>query len=218
MARSGLNKTAQELYHSWQICKKVCCGNGVRYEGVPIQKEWETFDGFYKDNYQRYCKAKRKWRNYTRLTKRTKNEVVSELKHRTVRMRRRVKANGYTKKNTFFSSPSDVMKYNINTHKYMFENKLLGTRDIQNILKKRGVIINMEAITQRLRLGQGLFEPSIRYPEFWNGCYRSYAEIADFEGVSYCLLKKRMLKNGATFSQSLEYCKKYKEKMRNITK
>lgn len=210
MGRQGLNKIQQELYSSWELCRKVCRGKGQRYEGVPLQKEWETFDGFYKDNYQRYFRARRKWKNYMRVAARPKDGMTGKLKHRPVRLVRKIKEKGFTKGNTCFSSPSDIMKYHSGKHRYMFENKLLGTRDIKNILKKRGVLIEMESITQRLRLGQSLFEPSVRYPANWKGCYRSYAEVAKMEKISYDLLKKRIFKDGMSFLQALKSCREYK--------
>lgn len=208
MGRFGLNQTQKELYENWQLCrrKSYVCSGGMS-EGVPIQEEWKTFEGFVKDNWIRYLRAKIKWLRYKRVAPRDSN--VGKLKLRATRLTRKVKAYGFTKDNTVFTSPSDAMKYHATTHKYMFEDQMLGTRDIKNILKKRGIEMGMEQITARLRKGFSLFEPSVRYPVKWKGVYRSYSEIALMENVSYDLLKKRIHKHGMTFQQSLDYCRNY---------
>ena len=73
----------------------------------------------------------------------------------------------------------------------MFEGKMLGTRDIQRILKKRGINIGMEAIVHRLKKGFDLFATSERDHIKWKGKFRSFVDIAKMEGIGYGILKHR---------------------------
>lgn len=189
------NKRLIELKNIYQYVRKVCCQTGgQRYEGVPLDKNWQTFDDFVKDNWFRYYRAFIKWRNYKRVAPREGQSGA--LKTNYIRLKRKVKERGYTKDNTVFTSPSDMMKYVEYTHKYMFEDQLLGTRDIKNILRKRGINLTMETIVKRLKAGMDLFAPNSGEHTKWKGKFRSFVEIAEMEGVNYDVLKKRFYEKG----------------------
>lgn len=208
MGRQGLNKYQQELYSSWDYFRKCCIRKQCsKYEGVPYDNKWETFEGFVKENWFRYFRAKVKWKNYTRVAPR-KGEYETPLIHRNIRLKRKVKELGFTKDNTVFTSPSDQMKYFESTHKYMFEGQLLGTRDIKNILKKRGINLGMEQVVMRLKKGMDLFEPSIDCKIKWKGKYRSYVEIADMEKISLSSLKKLNVENN-NIRKSVDQCREW---------
>lgn len=208
MARSGLNKTERELYQMWSFIRKVCFGKGVLFEGVPCVKEWETFDGFKKANYFRYLRAKVKWKGYKRVSGQRNAATPEPLKLNNVTLKRKVKELGYSLENTVFTSLSDRCKYIDANHKYMFEGQLLGTRDIKNILKKRGIIISMEQITKRLNNGMDLFAPGERFKIKWKGEYRSYVDIAEMEKVSYEMLKRRNYEVN-DIRKALDYCREW---------
>lgn len=207
MARYGANKTERELYQMWGYIRRVCFGKAKIFEGVPCEKGWETFDGFKKANYFRYLRAKVKWKNYKRVSQH-RNGIPQELKLNNVSLKRKVKELGYTMENTVFTSLSDKCKYSKSTHKYMFEGQLLGTRDIKNILKKRGITITMEQITTRLNRGADVFAPGERFQIKWKGKYRSYKDIAEMEGVSYEMLKRRNYEVN-DIRKALDYCREW---------
>lgn len=189
------NKRFIELKNIYQYVRKVCCQTGgQRYEGVLLDNNWQSFDDFVKDNWFRYYRAIIKWRCYKRVAPR--NGQVGALKNNYVRLKRKVKERGFTKDNTVFTSPSDMMKYIEYTHKYMFENQLLGTRDIKNILKKRGIHLTMEMIVRRLKSGTDLFAPNSDDHTKWKGKFRGFVEIAKMEKVNYDILKKRFYEKG----------------------
>ena len=171
----------------------MCCQKGgQKYEGVPLDKKWRTFEGFVKDNWIRYYRAVIKWRNYKRVA--PKKGLTGKLTTNYVKFKRKVKELGYTKENTVFTSHSDSMKYAGHTHKYMFEDKLLGTRDIKNILCKRGINLTMAGITNRLNSGMDLFAPSVDDLLKWKGKYKSFVDIAEMENVNYDTLKHMFYK------------------------
>lgn len=183
-----------ELKRIYDTIKKKCrYVNCKQYEpGLPLDKNWQTFDGFVKDNWFRYYRAKVKWKDYKKLIIRKGRSNKLKINH--VWFARKVPKLGYTKENTVFTSPSDLKKYSKSTHKYIFENKLLGTRDIKNILKKRGINITMEGLVHRLNSGYDLFTANIDDKIKWKGKFRSFLDIAKLEGVSYDVLKKNYYK------------------------
>lgn len=62
------NPRTAELKRMYDYVRKVCCYTGCKkYEGVPIDDKWKTFDGFLKDNWFRYYRAKIKWKGYKRV-------------------------------------------------------------------------------------------------------------------------------------------------------
>jgi len=179
-----------ELHGPWEYMKKKCLQTGNRlYEGLPMQEGWEDFEVFVKDNWRKYYRAKLKWKNYKRVAPR--KGLTGKIKTKKVRLTRKVKEDGYTIENTVFTSLSDMMKYHRTTHKYMFDGRLLGTRDIKRILKKRGIDIGMEALTRRLTEGVDVFAPSKDGKHKWRGKHRSFVEIAEMEGVGYDVLKRQ---------------------------
>lgn len=209
MGRDNLTKAQRELYHFWDYFRKVCCRKSCAiYEGVPYDPSWETFEGFVKANWFRYYRAKLKWKGYKRVATRKASDVPAPLINNNIRFKRKVKEKGYTIENTVFTSPSDCMKYSKSTHKYMFEGQLLGTRDIKNILKKRGINVSMTAIVTRLNNGFDLFAENERSKIKWKGKFRSYVEIAKMENVSLPMLKKRNIEIN-DIRKSLDYCRQW---------
>lgn len=182
------NERIIKLRNIYGYVRKVSCqSRGEKYEGVPLSSNWQSFDDFVKDNWIRYYRALIKWRNYKSVTSKEKNP--RKLKNNYVRFKRKIKSRGYSKDNTVFTSPSDMMKYAEYTHKYMFEDRLLGTRDIKNILLKRGINITMEAITDRLKAEKNIFDPKTSKHIKWKGKFRNFIEIAEIENVNYDILK-----------------------------
>ena len=184
----------KKLSNKYEKVIKVCRHkNGQLYEGVPLDENWKTFEDFLKDNWIRYCRALIKWRNYKRVSPR--KEYKGELKVNPIFFVRKIKELGYTKENTVFTSISDSMKYSDKRHRYVIEDKLMGTRDIKNMLRKNGVDINMESITKRLRNKEELFSPKKKFYVMYKGKHRSFAEISKIENISKDVLKKRYKKH-----------------------
>lgn len=160
----------------------------AKKNNIPIK--WKTFEHFLKDNWIRYYRAFIKWRAYKRVVPGRVKDLSAPLKIIPVYFTIKIKERGYTKENTVFTSPSDSKKYSSYTHKYMFEDKLLGTRDIKNILKKRGIVISIEKLVTRIHKGTDIFRPNDHNIVKWKGKYRSFKEIAKLEKVPYQSLKK----------------------------
>lgn len=187
MEASKREKNLKNIYnHISGICLSI---ENKKYKGLPIDENWLTFDGFVKDNWVRYYRAIIKWRNYQKQAFKRPGDT-EKLQNSPIRFIAKVKDNGYTKENTVFTSPSDMTKYVSYTHKYMFEDRLLGTRDIKNILKKRGINISMEQLVRRLKLGYDLFEPCVNNKIKYKGKYLNLVEISKLENVNYAVLKK----------------------------
>lgn len=209
MPRKQLNKTERELYSMWDYFRKCCIRTSCsQYEGTPYDKSWLTFEGFIKENWFRYLRAKVKWKNYKRVALKKRGETPAPLKINNIRLKRKVMELGFTKENTVFTSPSDQMKYFESTHTYMFEGQMLGTRDIKNILKKRGIELSMEQITKRLNSGLDLFAENNHAKIKWKGKYRSYVEIAQMENVQFDMLKKRNYEIN-DIRKALDYCRNW---------
>lgn len=188
MEASKREKNLKNIYnHISGICLSI---ENKKYKGLPIDENWLTFEGFVKDNWIRYYRAIIKWKNYHRLDIRPGLDSI-ELKNSNIRFICKVKEKGYTKENTVFTSISDMSKYVSYTHKYMFEDRLLGTRDIQNILKKRGIYLYMETIVKRLKAGEDLFAPDVSKKIIYKGKYFDLMDISKIENVNYDVLKKR---------------------------
>jgi hypothetical protein len=175
----------------------------VQYEGVYITPRWKDFETFYNENEKRYDNAVKKHKNYKRLDIR---DGETPLIMPIISFERKVKGKGYTRRNTFFSNPSDRMKYRSTIHKYLFEEKMLGTRDIKNILAKRGINIAMETITDRLRLGKPLFNPNRQVKYFYKGEYTTGPKIAEENNVTYGNFNKWFHKLGS-IEEALKYLK-----------
>lgn len=169
------------------ICLSI---ENKKYKGLPIDEKWFTFEGFVRDNWVRYYRAIIKWRNYQKQAYKRVGDT-EKLQNSPIRFIAKVKEKGYTKENTVFTSPSDMTKYVSYTHKYIFEDRLLGTRDIKNILKKRGINISMEQLVRRLKLGYDLFEPCVDNKIKYKGKYLNFVEIAKLENINYDMLKRR---------------------------
>ncbi len=179
----------EELKYTWQGIRAVSFNkSGCRYEGVFC--EWDSFEDFYKSNYQRYLRAKRKWKNYKKVTPIDINNK-GKYKLRNVIFIRKVKEKGFTKKNTVFTSLSDRMKYHSPSKKIYIKDSLLGTRDVENILKKKGLPVQMQTIRKRINNGENPFEGENRLAKYkYKGKYSSSLEIAEKEKINLKLFTK----------------------------
>ena len=200
------NRTArEELKLKHKHIKSVCNPNNIRYEGVSIKENWLSFDGFYKDNINRFYNAKRKWENYQLVTNSSPEGKYNLTK---VHLIRKNKALGFSKENTVFTSPSDRMKYHKGAHKFNLNNgALLGTRDIQNILKKKGISRDIGNIGVNKNKGVDITKPN-RLKNFkWKGEFMSLDEISKKEGVKKTQLGNRVFKNKEKIKDAINYCK-----------
>jgi len=174
----------KQLKSNYRYINKCCiCKNNKRYENVPKDPKWTTFDAFVKDNWIRYYKAIIKWKNYERLI--ITNKYKGPLKLPKIKLVRKVKELGFTKDNTVYTSHSDAAKYKKSSHKYMFEDRLLSTRDIKNILKKRGINLKIQTIILRLNNQEDLFKPDGKKSILYKGKYKSIVDIAKLNNLSY---------------------------------
>jgi len=187
-----------------KIMSKCCRKENATYEGIYIQENWKTFENFFNDNKRRYRLAVNKNKKYKRFDLR--NGDIS-FKCSIVSFALKNKEKGYTFKNTVFCNPSERMKYRRNIHKYMFENKLLGTRNIKDILKKRGILLTMETITLRLRNGKSLFEPNKLSKYLYKGKYVTGMDIALKENVQYGNFNANIRNFNYSVADTLKYLK-----------
>jgi hypothetical protein len=180
-----------------------------RYEGVYIEDKWITFDGFYSDNIGRYYRAKKKWNNYKRIT--PINETA-KFKPSHINFIRKVKSLGYTKKNTCFTSASDRMKYHKTSRKIVLESRVLGTRDVKNILEKKGVEVSgINIISQRMRNGLSPFMNENRMKKFtWKGKHLPLHAIAKKENIILSLLRNKIFGEKMSLEKAVDYCRSYK--------
>lgn len=196
----------EELKNTWGHISAVALNPlNKRYEGVPC--EWKDFDEFYRCNYQRYYKAKKKWAKYVNLT----NENNSDRK---CVFTRKVKEKGFTKTNTVFTSLSDRMKYHRTSRKIVYNDTILGTRDIINILKKRNIkISNTAVIVDRINKGTNIFKTNrldLKYN--WKGKYMSLSEISKKEDISKGFLKNKIYTDKISLEKAVKHCKSYNRK------
>lgn len=202
--------TARErLYIVWKHMSAVALQKGnKKYEGVFIEDKWKTFDGFYNDNIGRYYKAIKKWSNYKRIT--TINETPRH-KPLHVNFIRKVKSLGYTKKNTCFTSASDRMKYHKTSLKIVIGSKVLGTRDVKNIINKKGIEVSgINIISQRIRNGLSPFMKENRLKKYkWKGKYLPLYEIAKIENITLSLLSNKIYGENLSVEMAVDYCKSY---------
>jgi hypothetical protein len=215
ITRKKLNKLLMTAREKLLIVYKSICAASIqtgnkRYEGVYICDNWKTFDGFYKDNIQRYYKAVKKWKNYKRITNANNNKKCNLSN---VWFVRKVKDLGYTKKNTCFTSPSDKMKFHKTSKKILLDKRVLGTRDVINILKKKGIkVSNTSVITSRMNKKLSPFMTENRLKKWkWKGVYMSLQELAKKENISHSLLKNRVCRKDLDLKKEVEYCKNYKD-------
>lgn len=196
----------QKLHLVWRQIKSVAINkHSKRFEGVFITDKWLTFDGYYKDNIGRYYKAVNKWKNYKRIT----NEKSANPRQVLIDFIRKEKSKGYTKKNTCFTSPSDRMKFHISSYKVYLDDKVIGTRDVKNILKKRGVDIKTTLpISNRIKNGLSPFITENRLKKYlWNGKYMPLHEIASIENVKLSHLKNRIKRENPV--SAVNSCRSY---------
>lgn len=184
------NKRLIALKDLWRKVKRISTGIGTKiYEGVPIDKNWSTYDGFFKDNYYRYYRALVKWKNYKRCIVKPKRGLTGTLKKTPVQFVRKIKSVGFTKENTVFTSCSDAKKFLHRSKKIMFDDKLLGTRDVSNILKKRGINANPDLIAKRIRTGDDIFGVNVKQRVRYKNKFRSLPQIAAMNCISVNALK-----------------------------
>lgn len=200
-----------ELKAIWKtVCSVSRNKANKKYEGVPC--EWKDFDDFYKCNYQRYYKAKKKWENYKRIV--SKPELrKTDYEVRNICFIRKVKEKGYTKSNTVFTSLSDRMKFHKTSKKIILNGTILGTRDIKNILSKKGIPVSgINVISKRMADGLSPFMKENRLKKFkHNGSFKSLKDIANEIGVKYSLLSNKIFKDKMDLCSAIDFCKQYKE-------
>jgi hypothetical protein len=201
--------TRQELYIVWKHIAAVALHpNDKKFQNVPC--EWKTFDEFYSKNYQRYYKAKLKWKNYKKVTPVKYNKAKGKYTTRCVHFVRKVSKEGFTKKNTVFTSASDERKYRDNTHKIIFDGQqLLGIRDVKNILKKNGIERSISSIIRLKNNNKSLFELNRLHKFFWKGKYMSLVEIAKKENINYGFLNNKICTDKFDLKDAVAHCKKY---------
>ena len=198
--------TKEEMKLMWNYLSSVSRWKGhQKYEGVPC--EWSSFDEFYSANYQRYYRAKKKWKGYKNVCKYHKRKKSYPV--RKVHFVRKEKEKGYTKENTVFTSPSDQMKFSSRCRKYMLGDRVLGTRDIQNLLKKNGVKRSMTNIALSAKQNKPLFRKNRLDQWFWKGENRSLKDIEEMENIRFGFLSNKVYKNGYTIEEAVNHCKKY---------
>ena len=202
--------TAREsLYIVWKSISAVALQRGnKRYEGVFIVDKWKTFDGFYNDNIGRYYRARKKWNNYKRIT-----PINKTAKHNPshINFIRKVKSLGYTKDNTCFTSASDRMKFHKTSRKIILENRVLGTRDVKNILSKKGIDVSgINVISHRMRKGLSPFMEENRLKKWrWKGKNLPLHEIAKKENITLSLLSNKIHGEKLSLKTAVDYCKNY---------
>jgi hypothetical protein len=198
----------EELQITWKHISSILQPNNKRFEDVPC--EWLSFDDFYKANYHKYYRAKRKWKNYKKVTIIKNYKKKAKYKKRTVVFIRKIKELGFTKKNTVFSSPSDIMKYHKPAHLYMFDKKqLLGTRDIKNILKKKGINKTLAWIVTTKKQNKDIFKANKLAQWLWKGKRMSLKDIAIKEIIDKELLSNKIYGSKFDLIKAVEYCKQY---------
>lgn len=198
----------QRLRGVWKhIAAVAIYKSSRRYEGIYITDKWLTFDGFYKDNIGRYYRAVKKWANYKRITS-INPDAIYRPSH--INFIRKEKSLGYTKKNTCFTSASDRMKFHITSKKVFLDNRVLGTRDIKNILEKRGIEIKtLLPISNRINLGVSPFISENRLKKYlWKGKQMSLPQIAIKENIDAGLLKNK-IQDGRGIKSAIDYCRTY---------
>jgi hypothetical protein len=124
-----------------------------------------------------------------------------------INLTRKDKAKGFVPGNLIFTNPSEATKTTKKTHKYLFENKLLGTRDIKNILKQRGINITMESIVKRLSTNTPLFSVNRNAKFMYKEKLRNWQEIGKLENVHWEALKGRVLHKHVTIEEAVKYFK-----------
>lgn len=190
-----------ELYLTWKHIYKICyLKSSPRYEGVPCQ--WHSFEEFYYSNIKRYRNAKRKWKNIH------KTRDGKEYKVRNIKFVRKIKSRGFTKSNTVFTSLSDGSKYAKTSYLIIINKKQLGTRDAQNILKKKGINLTQVTIANRLRKQKDIFEINRMNKYLYKGKYQSTKAISKHENIS-CSLLKNKIREGLNIDEAVAYCKSF---------
>ena len=198
----------KELYSTWKYIKYTAIVKYSKsYEGVPC--EWETFEEFYNDNVVRYRKAKAKWAKYKCITH-TERKQSPNPKLRTAHFIRKVKSLGFTKENTCFTSPSDKMKYHKPAYKYILSGSELGTRELKNLLKKKGIVKGMAVVLGEIKTGINPFKLNHRRQFMWKGEFRCLRQIEEMEGIEKKRLSRKVEKDGLSLQDAIEYCKNYK--------
>lgn len=160
---------------------------------LPIEEEWIAreigFINFIIYILPQYKKATKKWRNYKYVTNRMDQKKTNRPRNNSIWISLKYKEKGLTKRNIQITCPTETQKTRINTHKIMFENKLLSTRDIQNILKKRGIFISLMSITKRIRKQQKILVIRNKEKILYQKQYRSTCEIERMNNIHIGTLK-----------------------------
>jgi hypothetical protein len=103
------------------------------------------------------------------------------------------------------------MKFHKTAKIIMFDNKRLGTRDIKNILHKKGINRSMTNLSKLHTEGVSLFKPNRLHEWKYKGEYLSLNEISKKENISLPLLKEKTTGRSKfnNLLEAIKYCKKY---------
>ncbi len=216
-------KPKEHLYLKWKFMISVAVWKGQRSEDVFIEPFWIEFDGFYKANRDRYYRAKRKWKNYKYFA-----HVYKEPGYRQdlVSFTRKVKSLGYTKENTVFTSLADRMKYYKGSKQIIFANSgaLLGTRDVSNLLRKKGITLSVENVNARINRGADIFQTNRLAKYKWKGKYMSLGAVCEKEKIAHTVMGNRIYHDKLPLKKAIELARKshrnyyqYKGKKYSIT-
>ncbi len=185
----------------WKHIISVCNPNHNRYEDVQLQEGWDDFMVFYKDMRGKYYRASKKWKNYKHFT----TDDGGKITH--LQMIRKSKEMGFVKENLIITSPSDRMKFHKTSKNIVLGDRVLGTRDIKNIAKKKGLDISLQVVTKRCNKNKPLFGDN-RLKKFnYKGKKMSIPDIAKELNVSEHLISNRIYKNKESIEQAIYYAK-----------
>jgi hypothetical protein len=166
--------------------KRECINNYL-----PIEEEWipykQGFQQFYNHIIKQYNKAEKKWNKYNNVVARRK--PLTKGTQCLIYITLKIKEKGLTKRNILITNASDAQKVRNTTHKIIFEDQLLSTRDIQNILKKRGVSITIEQIAKRIRTQQNVIAIKVRNKILYQNKYMNAIQIEKINNIHQGTLK-----------------------------
>jgi len=194
-------KKRERICDAFNKIKRKCIKNYL-----PIEEQWipykEGFNNFYNYIIKKYNKAEKKWKNYTQVSPKRAGKQ-STRSPGPICIGLKIKDKGLIKQNILITNHSDIQKPRHNTYKIMFENKLLSTRDIHNILKKRGIDISLETITKRIRQQNKIFALKDKHKIKYQGKFMSSCEIERINNIHKGTLKGYLKRH--TFEEAKQF-------------
>ena len=91
----------------------------------------------------------------------------------------------------------------------MFNKAILGTRDIQNILKKRGIKRSLSNIIINEKLNKDILKPNRLKQWKYKGIFRNLTEISEMENINKDKLYNRIYNKKETLLEAINYCKSF---------